>query len=98
VGLLPLRFLNGAKVVAWSRTAWAALFGLALFGTLHVLLAPGSGYVGSTNRVKVSVVVLYVGFGLASFAFWAYFRFRPESWIPAAALEPEGEFEDIERI
>ncbi|MGH9024190.1 MAG: FGLLP motif-containing membrane protein, partial [Acidimicrobiia bacterium] len=98
-GLLPLRFLNGSKVVAWSRTAWAALFGLALFGSVHVLLAPGSGYVGSTSkRTTIGVVLLYVGFGLGSFAFWAYFRYRPQSWIPASARGPEGDFEDIERI
>jgi len=77
VGLLPMRFLDGRKVAGWSRAAWVALFGLALFAVVHVLLVPGSGYVNRTsNATELSVVLLYAAFGLASVAFWAYFRFR----------------------
>ena len=86
VAMLPMRFLDGRKVFHWSRTAWALLFFLGLFATVHVLLQPGSGYVGETSgEVTIGVMVLYALFGLGSAAFWAYFRFRPPRWAPADA-------------
>jgi hypothetical protein len=74
--LIPLRFVEGSKLAAWSRTAWALVFGLAAFGFVHVLLRPDSGYVAS-NASRATVVILFVVFGLVSVGFWAYFRFRP---------------------
>jgi hypothetical protein len=83
VGMLPMRFLDGRKVLRWSKPAWAALFFLGVFATVHVLLRPGSGYVGSTDgTVRFGVMLLFVLFGVGSFAFWAYFRFRPQRWVP----------------
>jgi hypothetical protein len=84
VAMLPLRFLDGRKVLRWNRVAWAALFFLGLFATFEILLAPGSGYVGQTSTgVKIAVMVLYASFGLGSVAFWAYFRYRPQRWAVA---------------
>lgn len=78
ITLLPMRFLVGAKVMAWSRAAWAGLLGLALFAFVHVLLRPGSGYVGAdSGGSALAVVILFVAFALGSLLFWAYFRFRP---------------------
>ena len=72
-GLVPLRFLPGGTIAKWSRTAWAALFGFAVFGFVHTLLTPD---VGERESVLVTTA-LFAGFGVASTAFWAYFRFRP---------------------
>jgi hypothetical protein len=86
VAMLPLRFLDGRKVYRWSKTAWAALFFLGVFATFHVLLRPGSGYVGSTSgEVRIGVMVVFALCGLGSAAFWAYFRYRPERWTPVKA-------------
>jgi parallel beta-helix repeat protein len=86
VGLLPMRFLDGGRVREWSGAAWAVLFVTGLFALVHVLLSPGSGYVGHTSgEVTIAVVVLYVAFGAVSVAFWAYFRYRPERWVPKRA-------------
>ncbi|MDQ3896742.1 MAG: hypothetical protein M3326_05740 [Actinomycetota bacterium] len=83
VAMLPMRFLDGRKVFRWSRTAWSVLFFLGVFATVHVLLRPGSGYVGETSgTVTIAVMVLYATFGIASAAFWAYFRYRPARWAP----------------
>jgi hypothetical protein len=83
--LIPLRFVEGSKLEAWSRTAWALVFGLAAFGFVHVLLRPDSGYVAATSS-RATVVVLFLVFGLLSVAFWAYFRFRaPRASSPATA-------------
>lgn len=86
VAMLPLRFLDGRKVLRWNRVVWAVLFFLGLFATFEVLLAPGSGYVGSTSgAVKIGVMALYAFFGIVSVAFWAYFRFRPQRWATVEA-------------
>ena len=85
VDLFPLRYLDGSRIEVWSKLAWVGLFGVALFALIHVLLSPGSGYVGHTDNVGLRPVVigLFVGFGLFSVAFWAYFRYRPARNVPA---------------
>ena len=76
--LVPLRFLRGETVWAWHRAAWAILFLSAAFTFVHILLTPTSGYLGSTRTSPLlAAVILFVGFGLFSVAFWAYFRYRP---------------------
>ncbi len=86
VAMLPMRFLDGRKIYRWSKPAWAALFFLGIFATVHILLRPGSGYVGSTTgNVSIGVMTLFGAFGLGSVAFWAYFRFRPARWAHAKA-------------
>jgi hypothetical protein len=80
IALLPLRLLEGAKVVGWSRRAWVALYGLALLAFVHILLRPGTGYVSDSSVSPPSVVIgLFVGFAVFSFAFWGWFRFRRSS-------------------
>lgn len=92
VGLLPMRFLDGSKIRAWSRSAWTILFVLALIALIQILIQPGTGYVGHTSLLgKFLVVVLYVGFCLVSLAFWAYFRFKPGE-SNREDLEAEGEY------
>jgi hypothetical protein len=82
VAMLPMRFLDGRKVMGWSKVAWAGLFFLGLFATIHVLLAPGSGYVGKTGgHVTIGVMSLYAVFAAISVGCWAYFRFRPQRWV-----------------
>ena len=85
VAMLPMKFLDGRKVFRWSKPAWAALFFLGIFATVHVLLRPGSGYVGETSSVSIGVMVLFALFGAISVALWAYFRFRPQRWVPVRA-------------
>ncbi len=75
--LLPLRFLAGSAVMAWSRTAWILMFGAATFGLIFVLLSPSTGYVGhSLAGSAVTMLIVAAAFMLFSIAFWAYFRLR----------------------
>jgi hypothetical protein len=90
IAMLPLRLLQGAKVVGWSRAAWAALYGLTLLMFVHILLRPSTGYVSNTSVSPPYVVIgLFVAFAVFSFAFWGYFRFR-RSDAEAPADEVEG--------
>jgi hypothetical protein len=85
--MLPMRFLDGRKVLRWSRTAWSLLFFLGVFATVHVLLRPGSGYVGkASGTVTIGVMSLFAAFGLISVGLWAYFRFRPQRWAGRPGL------------
>ena len=84
--MLPLRFLPGEAVYNWNRRVWLALIAVGLFGFAHVLLNPSAGYLADTTRTSFfTLIVLLVGFGLASVGFWAYFRFRPQRPHPDAA-------------
>ncbi len=77
IAMLPLRLLEGSKVVGWSRLAWGVLYGVTLLAFVHILLRPGTGYVSNTSVSPAGVVIgLFVGFAVFSFAFWGYFRFR----------------------
>jgi hypothetical protein len=79
ISMIPLRFLEGGKLTAWSRAAWLTVFGLGAYAFVHILLQPTSGYVADTaGASRFVVIALFVGFGVLSIAFWAYFRFRPE--------------------
>ena len=76
--LVPLRFLRGEKVYEWRRGVWAALFLAAGFAFAYILLNPTAGYLGTTRLSPlVPAVLLFVGFGIVSVLFWAYFRYRP---------------------
>lgn len=84
-GMLPLRFLPGEKVFRWNRRAWAALFGFGLFGFVHVLINPRSGYLADATRTPMlTIVALLLVFGIGSVVFWAYFRFRSVPAAPSA--------------
>lgn len=88
VGMLPMRFLDGSRIRAWSQVAWLVLFGVGLLVLVEVLFQPGSGYVGHTSTAgKISVAVLYVVFAGMSVGLWAYFRFRPGGGATALAEE-----------
>jgi hypothetical protein len=90
VAMLPMRFLDGRKVIEWNRIVWSVLMFLGVFATFHVLMAPTSGYVGHTaGQVTVGVLVLFAIFGALSVGTWAWFRYRPERWIPGQVSSGE---------
>jgi hypothetical protein len=81
VAMLPMRFLDGRKVIDWNRVVWAVLMFLGVFATVHILLSPSSGYVGhTTGQVAIGVLILFAVFGAISVGLWSYFRYRPERW------------------
>jgi hypothetical protein len=76
IGLLPLRFLPGGTLFKWNRVAWAALFGVASFGVVGIMLRPSSGPARPGSAPVVTAVVLFVLFGGVSVAFRQYFASR----------------------
>ena len=86
-GLIPIRFLVGEKVIAWSRGGWTAIFGVSVFAFVSIVLNPRGNYVGSTSVGPIwATVALLVSFTAATTGLWAYFRWRPEP--PAREPQP----------
>jgi hypothetical protein len=88
IALLPLRLLEGSKIIGWSRAVWAVLYAATALAFVHILLRPSTGYVANTAVTPpVVVVALFVAFGCFSIAFWGYFRFRrPRGALGATTL------------
>jgi hypothetical protein len=63
IGLMPLRFLPGGTLIQWNRGAWAATFGIAVFGLIEVELRPQSASAHPGSAPVVTAVVLFVFFG-----------------------------------
>ena len=76
IGLVPLRFLPGEKLAQWHWGAWAVVFGLASLAVIEVMLRPESAGARVATVPFWTTVGLFLGFGLASVTFWAYFRVR----------------------
>jgi hypothetical protein len=84
-GMLPIRFLPGGVIYAWSRPAWAGLFGLGLFAFIQVLIGPSSGYLAELEPAAwLAALGVFSAFGIFSLIFWSWFRFRPD---PQAQVE-----------
>jgi hypothetical protein len=76
-GLVPLRFLPGAKLVGWHWAPWALAFCGSLFVLLEVLVRPQTSH-WYRSPPFWTTLGLFVSFGVASLVFWAYFRVRTE--------------------
>jgi hypothetical protein len=88
-GMLPIRWLNGEKVAAWSRPGWALIYGVGMFAFVQTALLPSGGFIGSAKKGSfLSVLILFVAFATFSVLFWSYFRYR-HHWQrqPAQVLE-----------
>ncbi|MGW0662220.1 hypothetical protein [Streptodolium elevatio] len=74
-GLMPLRFLDGHKLRERGRLAWGVPFLLATVLFVHVLVTEYVTAVPTDQamRALTGILVLLLGFGLASIAFWGYF-------------------------
>ncbi len=74
IGLVPLRFLPGERVVRWHRGVWAALFGIACLAVVEVMIRPQTSAAARHTEPFWTTVALFVAFGAASVLFWAYFK------------------------
>ncbi|WP_076264138.1 FGLLP motif-containing membrane protein [Intrasporangium flavum] len=74
--LLPMKFVDGHAVTQWSRWVWRVVFTVALFALIAVTFDPRTRE-DTTDPQVLMMVALFAAFGMASVAFWAWFRFRP---------------------
>ena len=85
IGLVPLRFLPGEKLVRWHKGVWGAVFGLAALSVIEVMLRPQSAGAHAASVPFWTTAGLFVGFGAASTLFWSYFRLRRTDGRPHGA-------------
>ena len=82
-GLMPMRFMPGYSLYRWNRLGWAVLFSVSVFGFIHILIGPTSGYVSELSPAAFFAGLgVFAAFGALSIGTWLYFRFRrpePES-------------------
>ena len=85
-GLAPIHFFYGEAVKKWSFWGWAAIWVPGAFMFVYTLLHPERGLYGSSSEASLfSVMLLFIGFGLFSVAFWGFFRVRDLRRKPAGA-------------
>ena len=78
ITMLPLRFIDGATVMAWSRIAWALVFGTVTFLWWQLLLNQESSYIAALEQTNVQVVLIVLAvFMVTTGGLWSYFRFKP---------------------
>lgn len=83
IGLVPVRFLPGEKLLRLHRLVWASVFAVVSFAVLEVMLRPQSSRAHVAGVPFWTTLALFLGFGLASIVFWAGFRNRRPVSAPA---------------
>lgn len=76
VALVPLEFMPGSALARWHRGAWMAVFTVATFLLIQVMLHPAARARRIPDAPIVTTAVLFGVFGLLSVAFNRYFALR----------------------
>ncbi|MGE0598324.1 MAG: FGLLP motif-containing membrane protein [Dehalococcoidia bacterium] len=88
IDLIPLEAMNGAKILHWSRFAWAALVLGSAFLVWHVLLnSQRSSFDSLRPASSWAVVAGFVAYTAAGVLFWGYFALRKRRNHHAAVVE-----------
>ncbi len=91
VGLLPLNFMQGGTLAKWHKGAWAAVYAVTTFGFIQALLQPGSAVSHHGSAPLVTALILFVGFGGFSIAFYLYFDVKKRASEKAESTHETGE-------
>jgi LysM repeat protein len=85
--LVPLTFMDGSRVMAWSRAVWGVVFGLAAWLFFHVLINPGSAYLEALTSKKVLLMLGTLAvYSLFTVGTWLFFRWYAGRRAPPPAL------------
>ena len=77
IGLIPLRFLAGETLFAWSRWRWALLWGAAILFFAHVVLYPVSSFTPNPSPTGLWTILATVAiYSAIALGFWWFFRQR----------------------
>jgi len=78
ISLFPLEFLPGSVLFRWHKGVWAAIFVVATFLLIQVMLLPPARSSRLGDAPFVTTIVLFVVFGGLSIAFNRYFAAREQ--------------------
>ena len=89
-GLIPLSFLPGQRIWAWSRWRWLVLWGAGLALFVHVLVFPVTVAQPNPDPTSLTATLVSVGiYGLIAVGFWLFFRWHNARPAPEAVAAPE---------
>jgi hypothetical protein len=92
ISLFPLQFLPGSVLFRWHKGVWAAIFAVAMFLLIQVMLLPPARSSRLGDAPFVTTIVLFVVFGALSVAFNRYFAAREKQRQEGErALDGEGD-------
>ena len=75
--MIPLSFMDGAKIAQWNRLLWLLVFGAAGFLFWHVLLNQESKFLDALDRRNVEAALALLSFySVVTLVTWGYFRER----------------------
>jgi len=75
--MIPLSFMDGAKIAQWNRLLWFLMFAAAAFLFWHVLLNQEGAYLHALPERKVIAALSLLAFySIVTVGTWAYFRQR----------------------
>jgi hypothetical protein len=75
--MIPLSFMDGAKIAQWNRLLWFLMFAAAAFLFWHVLLNQEGAYLHVLPQRKVIAALSLLAFySIVTVGTWAYFRRR----------------------
>jgi hypothetical protein len=85
--MIPLSFMDGAKIAEWNRLLWFLMFGAAGFLFWHVLLNQEGAYLDALPEKRVIAALSLLAFySIITLVTWAYFHGRVYGWaIPSMA-------------
>jgi hypothetical protein len=87
--LIPLKFLDGEKVVNWNKLGWFGVYLLGMFVFVQAIMHPQSDrYGGDPHADLRSMLLLFSCFMVAACLFWCYFRLRPLWSKDESEMEP----------
>ena len=79
--MVPLSFMDGAKIAQWNRLLWLLLFGAAAFLFWHVLLNQEGAFLKALEQRRVvAALVLLSLYSIITVFTWLYFRGRVYGW------------------
>ena len=83
-GLVPLRFLPGQRIWAWSRWRWLLLWGSGLALFAHVLVYPVTVAQPNPDPSSLATTLVSVAiYGAVAVGFWLFFRWRGVREVPS---------------
>jgi hypothetical protein len=88
-GLIPLSFLPGQKIWAWSRWRWLVLWGAGLALFAHVLVFPVTVAQPSPDPASLTTTLVSVAiYGTVAVGFWLFSRWHNAHKPAEAVSEP----------
>lgn len=89
--MIPLSFMDGAKIAEWNRLLWLLMFGAAGFLFWHVLLNQEGAYVEALQeKSSIAVFGLLSFYSMVTLVTWAYFRGRVYGWATPSMAAVRG--------